>query len=428
MASLYSLYTNNKDKALTLADQAVVSGGNFTTSLLYARLLGLDSYGVFVIIWMVILFASAIQQAFIFSPMINSYIAKETKEQKDAYINTLFFIHLGYAAVCMLIIAALILVNPSALHFSYSKGLIHIIPLATAAYLSHDFFRKKFTLQNKISLTLWLDVALNLLLIGLVFILYKVDGITIWNLFFVIFCSYSLTSLAGFILAPGKADAHSFRGIIKDHWGQGKWLMVTAILQWFSGNYFILAAGSILGARETGIIRIAQNIVGALNILFIAIESYIPLSSSRIFYKYGVTGLFTYLKNVTAKGLLVTTSICVLIAVFAEQLVHLLYGSLYVEYAYVVQIFAFFYILVFMAIPLRFAIRTLEHNHNIFIGYLISAAFSLLAAHTMVQHFGIFGALGGIIITQLLTQFWYVFSLKKYLYEYYTSGSWKSQS
>lgn len=423
MKALFNLYKKNKSKTLTITDQALVSGANFFSSLIYARILGLESYGAFVLAWMIVLFASAIQQAFIFGPMLNIY-ASSTK--KETYTSHLLFIQLGFSLASAVFIQGLLFIDSFTFHSGYLIGLSYILPCATFSYLTHDFFRKKFSIQGKIQSTLLLDAALNVCLFLFLFILFKLDMFNVQNLFLVISMSYFVTSIAGYFLDPATLDKHSIHPILKNHWALGKWLVATSVLQWLSGNYFILIAGNILGTKETGIIRIAQNIVGVMNILFIAIESYIGISSSMIYNKYGVSSLFLYLKNVTLKGLTVTSAICILIAVFAEQLIHLLYGGLYLEYAYVVKIFALFYILVFLAIPLRFAIRTLEHNHHIFIGYLISCIFSLATANTLVSRFGLYGVLAGIILTQLLTQLWYIFSLKKYFYEHYSFGTGKS--
>lgn len=50
------------------------------------------------------------------------------------------------------------------------------------------------------------------------------------------------------------------KATILEHWDFSKWLTVTALLQWFSGNLFIIAAGAILGPVAVGVTRMAQSI------------------------------------------------------------------------------------------------------------------------------------------------------------------------
>ena len=55
---------------LALTDQAVVSGSNFLIGIVLARVLGIDDYGLFVLLWMMVLFGKSINQAFVTRPMM----------------------------------------------------------------------------------------------------------------------------------------------------------------------------------------------------------------------------------------------------------------------------------------------------------------------------------------------------------------------
>src|SRR3546814_7903354 len=37
------------------------------------------------------------------------------------------------------------------------------------------------------------------------------------------------------------------RGTLRRHWHMSKWLAASALMQWTSGNFFVLAAGAMLG-------------------------------------------------------------------------------------------------------------------------------------------------------------------------------------
>lgn len=426
MNKIYQLYRQHEGKALTFADQALVSGSNFITSLIYAKLLGLESYGVFVLGWMIILFTSTFQQAFIFNPMANINAAL-LDAQKKYYLNQLFHINLIFSLCSTLLIALFTFIMNNFFHTTYMKDMLYLIPVAAFAFLNYDFFRKRMLLLNHVKTALLLDTLFILLQSLFICYLYYSQYITIYSIILSIAASYSMTCIVAYFLSSYITLLPTINFIIlREHWRQGKWLVATSIVQWFSGNYFIIAAAGILGTRDIGIIRIAQNIVGIMNILFIAMESYIPISASKLFHKHGKTSLFDYLKSVTIKGLTLTSLICFSIILFSDLIVRLLYGEEFVAYSFVVQLFALFYILVFTAIPLRFAIKTLEQNHHIFVGYLLSATFSVLFAASLIKQHGIYGVIIGIFATQLLTQLWYIFSLKTHLYEYYSFSTRKS--
>ena len=59
------------NKLLLIADQVMVSGSNFLLGILLVRSLGLESYGIFAVLWMVILFGLSINHAFITKPILS---------------------------------------------------------------------------------------------------------------------------------------------------------------------------------------------------------------------------------------------------------------------------------------------------------------------------------------------------------------------
>lgn len=407
----------HQTKGFTLLDQAVVSGGNFLASLLYARILSLEYYGVFVLCWMAVLVVSGLQQAFIFSPMTTIYAYKSIEGKKDSYLNTLFYLQTVFSIGTTAFICIALCIDKLFIQTIYLKDLTLIIPAAVFAFTMHDFFRKKFILIGKAQTTFILDLLSTIIQLGL---LATVSITSVKEVFEIIAVSYFTTAVLGYFLSKIELHIELVQFTISNHWSQGKWLMATSIVQLFSGNYFIIAAAAFLGTAEIGIMRIAQNIVGLLNILFIAMESYIPISASKILHTLGHTSLFNYLKSVAIKGFIITSILCICIALFSKELILLLYGPMYTQYTQIVQIYSLFYILVFISIPLRFAIKTLEQNHHILIGYIISSMFSFLSANFLITHYGIYGVLAGLIITQLLTQLWYIYSLKNYSYAHHS--------
>jgi O-antigen/teichoic acid export membrane protein len=84
--------------AIIYADQALVSGLNFLSSVVLARYLGLEGFGIYSIAWLGVLVASSINQPFIISPM-QTLSGKKTPEVQKAYLQTLVFKQLLFAAL-----------------------------------------------------------------------------------------------------------------------------------------------------------------------------------------------------------------------------------------------------------------------------------------------------------------------------------------
>ena len=71
MLRLMGLIRAGKAVHWAIADQAIVSGAGFVTTVLLARQLGGEELGRFTLLWLVVLIANAVQFAMIIAPMMS---------------------------------------------------------------------------------------------------------------------------------------------------------------------------------------------------------------------------------------------------------------------------------------------------------------------------------------------------------------------
>ena len=81
---MINLLKKYKNLNLTLIDQAMVSGVNFLVSVALVRILGIELFGIYSLLWLAILFIQSIQFAVIISPMM-SIGPKYLDAEKDSY-------------------------------------------------------------------------------------------------------------------------------------------------------------------------------------------------------------------------------------------------------------------------------------------------------------------------------------------------------
>jgi len=181
-----------------------------------------------------------------------------------------------------------------------------------------------------------------------------------------------------------------------------KWLTASALLQWASGNLFIVAAGSVLGAAAVGAMKAAQNIVGVTHILFQGLENIVPIQASRHFSSGGMASLTRYLRKVTIAAAIFVIPLLVLALVFPAFWLELVYGAEYAEYAFVLQWYAVIYVVMLIVMPLRIALRAQENTRPIFQAYLAMSIFSVVCALPAATYLGLHGVLAGILVTYML--------------------------
>src|SRR3954469_24362439 len=94
-----SLLLRPSSELWALADQALISGMNFGTSVLLARTLGLEQFGVFSLGWLAVLFVNSLQMSLVISPMI-SIGPKLEDEEAPRYYAAVGVQQLSIAALC----------------------------------------------------------------------------------------------------------------------------------------------------------------------------------------------------------------------------------------------------------------------------------------------------------------------------------------
>lgn len=420
-----------KSGGLVLFDQGLVSGTSFVTGVLLARFLGLDGYGEFVLLWMLVLFALSLAQAIITKPML-SMLPKMPQEDVMAYQRSLYAMQCGLSLVTI-VVSIFFLYLSSLFDWSFALSFAIIWRISTIAglFLLYDFFRKSFFVNNDLKFPIILDTLLAVSQIGGLFLLYYFDRLSLVNTLTIILGTYSLiTFLAAQRLPRPDWRWASLKLIWDRHFDFSKWLLGTALLQWLCGNFFILAGGAILGTTMVGAVRMAQNVVGLIHVLFLAMENLVPVYASQHYEKGGIEALLTYLRKVSLQIGSLVMGLLLILGATAPWIIEFLYGSEYMEYSYVLVGFCLIYLFVFVSYPLRFALRTLEMTRPIFMGYVFGALFSLLMAYPLLQSWQLYGLLMGLWMTQVIALLIYIISLTKLknVYENHTLDTRQSES
>ncbi len=392
-------------KGLVFADQALVSGSNFLLGVLLVRSIGLDDYGVFALLWMVVLFALGINQAFVIKPLL-SFAPKMSDEEQGRYLASLHSIQL-LVSILFLILGLIIFMFSNLFFEKHIYSLIPLLSVIVLGQTMHDFYRKIYLVKSQIPKVLFLDVLLyGGQLLGVLFLVF-LGEINLKNTLSIILGVNLMSVMLG-MYSQG-FSLFNYKNILVRHFHFSKWLLGTSVLQWLSGNYFIIVGASILGTSAVGAIRMVQNIMGLCHILFLAMESIIPIEAAKRFHLEGESALTQYLSKTTKQLGLGFCVILVLIVVFSSPILTLIYGKEASQYSFILFGYVILYVLVFLGHPLRFYLRTIEKTSPIFFAYVFGAIFSFSFAHLFLNHFEIYGLLSGLILTQLISVLTYSF-------------------
>lgn len=378
-----------------LADQAMVSGTNFLTGVLFARFLGVAEFGRFTLAWMVVQFVASLQMAMISSPMM-SIAPKQLAEAKSHYYASILIQQIIFSVVSSGAVWACARFG----HYIDPKWQFEdlAVPLAIAVFCfqSQDFLRRWFFSQGRPAAAFFNDAVSYLGQLAVLFYCYQLMVLDTKTVLYISAVTSALAFYGFFNLGKLRYSYKDFKAHSKRNWSVSKWLAASSLLQWTSGNLFLIASGTLLSATAVGALKASQNIVGITHILFQGLENIIPVRASHYYAQMGVSGMIAYLRKAAIFGGLATFLIILPIILMPELLLKWVYGDEYMEYGFVVIAYGIIYLVIFFSLPLRAALRALEHSRPIFYAYVVSTLFAIIAVKPLLTSFAVKGALLGI--------------------------------
>lgn len=394
---------------LVLFDQAVFSGTNFLLTLFLAQKLDIKNFGLLSSIILVTYLGMSISNAIIIQPFQVS-IGKVF--QKKEYYVFLFLAQMSLLFFLTLLIKMIALFIPIPLDF---KSLTNAFLCFTAGYLAQDFFRKLLLGIGHILNVILIDIVFLALIV--VFFYFLKNEITLTNTLWIIGISNLVSSLPGLVfIVKNYQTPVSWKLFAENHIFQGKWLLSTAVLQWSSSNFFVLVSGVYLGIEALGALRLVQSFFGIINIALATVENYF-LPKVALLYNENVSNAKKHLLEITLFGALFFGIFLSILFLFSTEIILLAGGEKYETYAYIVKLISILYFFIFLSYPTRIAVRVLVLNKIFFIGYLLSFAFSIVSFHFLLKYSGLYGAVSGLIINQIIMILYWQSQLKKHQFQ-----------
>ena len=330
-------------------------------------------------------------------------------EDLIAYTSFSFF----YQVISLLIVMSVIGVA-SLLKLEFLapfNKLVFPVILFSSGFIMQDYFRKLFLAQSKIQQTLILDsitavLQTSILISGLFWFSFSLEFILI-----LLGISYVPSIIYGiYRLKPSLFNISKWNTYFKIHWNQSKWLLLTAMVQWWSGNLFVVMSGIFISLEALGAFRLVQSLFGVLNIILQTFENYVLPQTSKLLHTSQKSAR-QYLRAISIKSAIVFAIIICSVFAFAEPIIQIAGGTQYSSYAYVIKGMSVLYLIIFIGYPIRLAIRALILNKSFFIGYLFALIFSLISFQYLLQTWGLIGAISGLIASQIIVLSYWQFIL-----------------
>lgn len=388
-----------RDPALSFGDQALSSACNFLTTILLARAMGLEAFGVYTMVWLALYFAMSLQLGLIVSPMM-SIGAKERGAEAEAYYTVVFLHQAGFVVVAAAAIFAILMFTGGTMPALAEAALPG--SMAAAAHLTQDFLRRYLYARRRPAGILLIDAINQLLKLGGLAVLWQAGTLSVVTALWAVAAAAALSTVCGLGMSgPLVWRWRSLSSVTWRQWRSGRWLVLTGCVQWALGYSGLLVTAGLFGPKVLGALRAAQSLLAVLNVLRETLENIVPPRIGAALAENGLPGLRASLVGAMFFAALTGAAVVVGLWLFGPWLLHQLYGAEIREFDWVIVWYSFGFPMALIALVLGCAFRALERTRPVFIATFAAACLNLLAVYPAAQGFGV----AGLIAVTLISEF-----------------------
>ena len=374
-------------------DQILVSGANFLSTMLIAKMLSVDDFAMYSLASLAVLFFSSFQRTLITQPMNVLGATESLSQLSDRYISLLRLQRI---------------LIPLAIFFMVLLGTAffpHVwIVFAACAYLAAFFLqelvRRFYYTRNKIDLALHNDLIGYGGQLALLTLIWVCEMHNAALAFFALAFSAIIAFLWGnnAIFRDKLRAAHAPKpvtNVLQEHWRMARWVVLSQFVFWGASQVYPFMLASWGSFRSVADFNIAVSILNALNIVRLMLGNYLPSRVTRVYAKDGTIGLRRYLLKLIFLCGGISVFIILTLIISADWLISLLFGDKYPLAGQIIGWLAIGQFAAIIGVITNAAALALRSTQWIFYANTVGTVFSLFAGKYLIVTYGVWGAVAG---------------------------------
>jgi O-antigen/teichoic acid export membrane protein len=188
-------------------------------------------------------------------------------------------------------------------------------------------------------------------------------------------------------------------GYWSEHWKYSKWVLSSAfVFQLTAQGYYWIVAG-FLSVKEVAELRVMQLLVAPIDQVFIALSFLIIPALAARFASNQLSSFLSFSKRYALGVVSVTALFALAVRLMGRPVMHLLYAGKFDDLAPMLYILAFLPLTMALGNVMGYALVAAEKPKFVFYAYVCSGAATLLGGISLVIHFGVRGAVFGLLLS-----------------------------
>ena len=373
-----------------VADQVLISGGNFLVTVLIARALSPAAFGTFTLVYSALLLANIFQSTLITQPH-NVLAADRTGQAYRRYtFNT------GLAQLLLVGVEAglaLALTIVAALRGAPSTPLLAWIAPLIVAWQLQEFSRRVMYTEGRFAAAFWNDCISYGGQVIVVVAFWYCHALNSASAMF----SLVITSAAAAALGAWQIRKSLEWGLdlsaMTENWAFGKWLVGGELLQWFASlQLYLYLTAYLIGAHAAGELRAAQTLFGPTRVFAFYLGTVLPIRFARALADHGPGAVDELLMRTSLRVLPLLGIYCVAVAAFPGLLLRLMFGTSYAGTPAVLSLYAFYAFMSYVQALLASALTAKRLTRLIFLANVYGAVVTLAMSYWIISYFKVAGA------------------------------------
>jgi O-antigen/teichoic acid export membrane protein len=384
---------------LALADQALVSGASFVTTVLIGRYTFPSQLGTYALAGAILIWLTNAQESLVSLP----YTIRQSADPALAAIQA------GQALVLSSLLSTLVVVTigfaiAAAFFSGTHKSAIPILwALAGAApFVIHRDFARRFAFANLRNIeALALDCAIVTLQLGILGWLAWTGRLTSVTALAAlgIACAASVLLWLGLVHARFRFTSGRFLETLRDSWTVGKWLFANQLLAALQSQMTLWFVALAVGTAATGVYTACMSVALFANPIILGLSNMLWAKAARAFQEGGSGRLLRESIADAAQLGAIIGIFCLAMLFWGEDVLSLLYPhNEYGGHGNIVIVLAFGQLLYGIGMPASTALAGMGHVRTNFLVALVETALIGALVWPLVLHWGLIGAAYGILI------------------------------
>jgi O-antigen/teichoic acid export membrane protein len=390
---------------LALLDQGIFAGSNFVMSILLARWLSPEQYGMYAVAFAVLLFLLNFHQGLLLEPML-VFGSSVYRGCLRGYVKALLLLHLGISLVMVLGLFSAAAVISKLGQASNLPGALVAVAFAAPTVLLLWLVKRTFYLKLSPAPSAGAAILYCILILGGLDFLYQHHRISPLSAFLLMGLGSLCTSilLLAYLasrLSPSQ-NAPSLADTWRRHWRYGRWALGANAMMWVPINAFYPLLSRFSGMAQAGELKALMNFAAPMLQACAALHTLMLPYAARVLQERGRAGISVILRRMTLLCVSCAVPYWAVLLLFQGPAFRMLYSGRYTEVAYLLPVVALASLAGSAFFGPSIVLRSMESPGLIFAAVSVSSCVAVAIGIPLTRAWGLRGAVWSIAMSEAL--------------------------